>query len=55
MKIAAEQRLQLLWKPFRGAELCRAVETALTSSELAQRVEDPVSPLVQSIRRRKKA
>ena len=41
MKTAAEQRLQLLWKPFSGPELCRAVETALASGELGRRVEDP--------------
>ncbi len=41
MKTAAEQRLQLLWKPFSGAELCKAVETALASGEVGRRVEDP--------------
>ena len=41
MKTATEQRLQLLWKPFSGAEPCKAVETGLASGELGQRVEDP--------------
>jgi hypothetical protein len=44
METAAEQRLQLLWKPFSGAELCKAVETALASGELGQRVEDRLRP-----------
>ena len=42
MKTAAEQRLQLLWKPFSGVELCKAVETGLASGELGRRVQDPV-------------
>jgi len=41
MKIAEEQRLQLLWKPFSGAGLLRAVERALASGEIGQRSEDP--------------
>ena len=41
MKTAAEQRLQLLWKPFSGAALCKAVETGLASGELGRRLEDP--------------
>ena len=41
MKIAHEQGLQLLWKPFSHAGLLKAVETALASGEVGRRVKDP--------------
>ena len=43
MRLASEQRLQLLWKPFRAVGLYNAIEAALTSGVAGRRVEDPTT------------